>query len=235
MGRQFNEDNWTNAHFVAGIASCIILVSTIAFFYLKRSCGPNAQKVERRIDKFTTLTQLGSVLIIASVIVTIFWSNIFVIKYYSQGLVIIGLILMYTGNILLIWTLYHLGKNWTMLVSEVENHELVTSGPYRMARHPMYTCLWIWVFGYFACFGGWLIFICAIIKLIIVSSRIRQEEILLISLFGEDYLNYMQSRGAFCPFTFCDCGVDYNQERHHLLAAKEIDAKDNQSNNNKDP
>jgi protein-S-isoprenylcysteine O-methyltransferase Ste14 len=51
----------------------------------------------------------------------------------------IGLIVCVAGTALCISARQHLGRNWSQIVAAKEGHELVTSGPYRRARHPMYT------------------------------------------------------------------------------------------------
>lgn len=52
---------------------------------------------------------------------------------------VIGVILCAGGIFFAIWARTHLGKNWGMPMSRKENPELVTSGPYRLVRHPIYT------------------------------------------------------------------------------------------------
>jgi len=44
------------------------------------------------------------------------------------------------------WTHHALGRNWSTRLVIKEGHSLVTSGPYRWVRHPMYTAI----------FGSWL-------------------------------------------------------------------------------
>jgi len=65
----------------------------------------------------------------------------------------IGVILCAAGIAFVAWARQHLGKNWSQTVAVKKGHELVTSGPYRYVRHPMYAgrpsrvyrfggCLW---------------------------------------------------------------------------------------------
>ncbi|WP_281041231.1 isoprenylcysteine carboxylmethyltransferase family protein, partial [Mesorhizobium sp. M8A.F.Ca.ET.218.01.1.1] len=51
----------------------------------------------------------------------------------------ISAVLAVAGMALLVWARQTLGRNWSQTVSAKQDHELVTSGPYRLLRHPMYT------------------------------------------------------------------------------------------------
>ena len=74
------------------------------------------------------------------------WLGAFVIpmpawsRWLGVGLSVIGLFL-------LIWVQHTLGRHWSTNLQLIERHTLVTSGPYRWARHPMYTAL----FSFFIC------------------------------------------------------------------------------------
>jgi protein-S-isoprenylcysteine O-methyltransferase Ste14 len=53
----------------------------------------------------------------------------------------IGAVLFAGGIALAVWARLHLGRNWGMPMSQRAEPELVTSGPYRFVRHPIYTGL----------------------------------------------------------------------------------------------
>jgi protein-S-isoprenylcysteine O-methyltransferase Ste14 len=53
----------------------------------------------------------------------------------------IGAVLFACGIALAVWARLHLGRNWGMPMTERAEPELVTSGPYRLVRHPIYTGL----------------------------------------------------------------------------------------------
>ncbi|ETO09721.1 Isoprenylcysteine carboxyl methyltransferase [Reticulomyxa filosa] len=107
---------------------------------------------------------------------------------------------------------------WTMLICRVENHQLVKNGPYRFARHPTYTVLTLFSVGFFLCTGSWLVFLCLVFNVAVASSRIRQEERLLVHQFGQEYIDYMEKTGAFCCIPkLCDCGIDIDNEKELLL------------------
>ena len=59
----------------------------------------------------------------------------------------IGSVVFASGLTLAVWARIHLGRNWGMPMSEKADAELVTSGPYRFVRHPIYSGLLAGVLG----------------------------------------------------------------------------------------
>jgi protein-S-isoprenylcysteine O-methyltransferase Ste14 len=53
----------------------------------------------------------------------------------------VGTVLFACGIALAVWARVHLGRNWGMPMTQRAEPELVTSGPYRFVRHPIYTGL----------------------------------------------------------------------------------------------
>lgn len=66
---------------------------------------------------------------------------------HSPVLGAIGAVLLASGLALAIWARVHLGRNWGMPMTEKAEPELVTSGPYRSVRHPIYSGLLLGVVG----------------------------------------------------------------------------------------
>jgi protein-S-isoprenylcysteine O-methyltransferase Ste14 len=60
---------------------------------------------------------------------------------HSVILTAIGALLFACGIALAVWARLHLGRNWGMPMTQRAEPELVTSGPYRFVRHPIYTGL----------------------------------------------------------------------------------------------
>jgi protein-S-isoprenylcysteine O-methyltransferase Ste14 len=59
----------------------------------------------------------------------------------------IGAVVFASGIALTIWARVHLGRNWGMPMTQKAEPELVTSGPYRFVRHPIYSGLLAGVLG----------------------------------------------------------------------------------------
>ena len=51
----------------------------------------------------------------------------------------IGFLLCLCGFAFAIWARFHLGRNWGQPMTLKQGHELITTGPYRFVRHPMYS------------------------------------------------------------------------------------------------
>ena len=70
----------------------------------------------------------------------------------------IGLVLFALGLGFAIWARIHIGRNWGSPMTQKDEPELVTSGPYHLVRHPIYSGLlvagvgtavalsWMWLF-----------------------------------------------------------------------------------------
>ncbi len=60
---------------------------------------------------------------------------------HSPVLAAIGTVVFASGIALAIWARVYLGRNWGMPMTQKAEPELVTSGPYRFVRHPIYSGL----------------------------------------------------------------------------------------------
>jgi protein-S-isoprenylcysteine O-methyltransferase Ste14 len=69
------------------------------------------------------------------------------LEVHSPVLGALGAAVFVSGLALAIWARVHLGRNWGMPMTERVEPELITSGPYRLIRHPIYTGLLLAVIG----------------------------------------------------------------------------------------
>ena len=111
-----------------------------------------------------------------------------------------GVVLGLASLPLIGWVQWALGNNFSTTLHVREQHRLVTYGPYRWVRHPMYTVLFIHLSAVFLLTGNWLIggvFLSALT--LIVALRVENEEATMEGKFGESYQMYMQRTGRFLP------------------------------------
>jgi protein-S-isoprenylcysteine O-methyltransferase Ste14 len=66
-----------------------------------------------------------------------------------------GLGLAVSGGALAIFSRVMLGRNWSATVQLKQEHELITHGPYRLVRHPIYTGLLLLFLGNAVMVGDW--------------------------------------------------------------------------------
>jgi len=117
--------------------------------------------------------------------------------------------LHYFGSSLLffcfIWIIYVLRTNQyaSAVVFEQKDHVLITSGPYRVVRHPMYFGVFFFVLGYPLCVGSfWGILPLATLP-VLLAFRISNEEAILVKTFPGAYPAYKEKvRYRMIPFIF---------------------------------
>lgn len=104
------------------------------------------------------------------------------------------------GFALLQWAQNTLGKNWSDTPRMIREQSLVTSGPYRFIRHPIYTAFLLILGSTLLISANWLIGLAWISMTILeVASRIGFEERLMLEYFGDQYLEYSKKTGRLLP------------------------------------
>lgn len=117
-------------------------------------------------------------------------------------LIAVGVVVMIFSAAVNILGRVKLGKNWANQIKIYQDHFLVSTGVYRLVRHPLYASI-IWMFfgaclvysNYAAALANSLIFIP------FMYHRAKQEEDLLSKEF-KDYNNYQKNVGMFFPKIF---------------------------------
>ncbi|CAG8519749.1 8085_t:CDS:2 [Dentiscutata erythropus] len=114
----------------------------------------------------------------------------------------IGFIVVVVGQIARSCAMWHAKHNFTHMIQyhKRKEHVLVTTGIYAYLRHPSY-------FGFYYWAAGTQILLCNPICLIgflvamhrFFSDRIREEELLLIKFFGNEYLDYQKKAYTWIP------------------------------------
>lgn len=111
----------------------------------------------------------------------------------------VGIGLMALNLPLLIWMFRSLGSNITPTVKTRAQHQLVTAGPYRYIRHPLYTFGGVFFFGAILVAGNWLLLTSGVIALWALGQRTPLEEEMLTKKFGKQYKDYMAKTGRYLP------------------------------------
>ena len=170
-----------------------ILYWAISAFGVKK----NVHNKEWRRDAWVRI--LIVIVIVLLLDLTSYWQ--FFGYRFGESLRLVGVVLCGAGLAFAVWARAHLGRNWSGIPSIKENHELITSGPYRVVRHPIYTGILVALVGSVLA-GGivWLAF------LVVFSAnflyRIPVEERYMVRLFPDQYPEYKKRSKVLIPFVW---------------------------------
>jgi protein-S-isoprenylcysteine O-methyltransferase Ste14 len=112
-------------------------------------------------------------------------------QFHSTLGTIVGWVLLDAGFLLRVWATFDFYERKMKVISLVPQRKLVTSGPYRFSRNPLYLGGNVFIF-----FGAGLLFgspgalLITALHLPLVDLFIRREERQLEKTFGADWLDY---------------------------------------------
>jgi protein-S-isoprenylcysteine O-methyltransferase Ste14 len=94
-----------------------------------------------------------------------------------------------------------LGAAWSLVPKADPGTGLVTTGPYRLVRHPVYLGLALLAMGQALAFGSWLALTIVLFAIVPTFAwRAHAEENLLNRVFGERYAVYRRRTGMIIPY-----------------------------------
>ncbi|MBL8044931.1 MAG: isoprenylcysteine carboxylmethyltransferase family protein [Anaerolineales bacterium] len=100
---------------------------------------------------------------------------------------------------LVYWIFSSIGNNISPTQATRQNHQLITHGPYRWVRHPLYSVGTLMFLAISTLTALWWLVVALAPGLAILLWRTPKEEARLIETFGETYRQYMQRTGRFIP------------------------------------
>jgi protein-S-isoprenylcysteine O-methyltransferase Ste14 len=112
-----------------------------------------------------------------------------------------GIVLFVLGLACAIWARVHIGRNWGTPMTQKDDPELVTSGPYHLVRHPIYSGILVAGFGT-ALALGWLWLIAVGLTAVYFVYSATVEERFLTEQFPGVYPAYKHSTKMLVPFVF---------------------------------
>jgi protein-S-isoprenylcysteine O-methyltransferase Ste14 len=119
----------------------------------------------------------------------------------NAALTTVGLALFFLGLALAIWARLYIGSNWGAPMSRKDEPDLVTTGPYRWIRHPIYSGLILAMVGSSLAVSLWGLIATAVFSGFFVYSATR-EEAYLAERFPDGYPAYRRSTKMLVPFIF---------------------------------
>jgi protein-S-isoprenylcysteine O-methyltransferase Ste14 len=154
----------------------------------------NAPKVETRAG--AGVIPIALVIVAILIFAPIHWDSL---SFGSTGLAVIGAIILIASTVFTIWSRFALGSMWSANAVARVDHELRTSGPYAVTRHPIYTGLIGMVLGTALVSGNgeWILILVAVI--VVLAARAVREEHVMASTFPHRYEAYRKRVPGFVP------------------------------------
>jgi protein-S-isoprenylcysteine O-methyltransferase Ste14 len=99
------------------------------------------------------------------------------------------------------WAMWSLGKSYGIRMDLFEGHRLVTRGPYRLTRHPMYFGIVSFHIGATLAMESLALLVITLVYVIpLTLVRIRAEDKVLAEAFGEEFRTFTGRVPALVPF-----------------------------------
>jgi len=187
------------------ILAGLIFVSGVGIsgYFRRKADRESGGSVSRAVDGSVTMTaiRIGGLILWLSPLAYLIhpawmaWSRIgvpIVVRWLGVAL---GLVC----DVMIYWLFSSIGSGITPTSATREHHVLVTAGPYRWVRHPLYTV----GSSLFVAFGmmsdSWFIALLGVLAFIGMAIRVPKEEANLIAKFGDEYREYMKRTGRYFP------------------------------------
>ena len=187
------------------ILAALILFTgiSISSYFRRKADRETGEKISRKVDgtALMTVIKIGGLLLWFSPLVYLLnpswmaWSKIGLpdsVRWLGVGIGVLCVAMIY-------WLFSSIGNSISPTSATRKQHRLVTSGPYRWVRHPLYTVgssLFV-AFGMMA--DNWFIAALGVLAFIAMAIRTPKEEANLIEKFGNEYREYMKRTGRFLP------------------------------------
>ncbi len=179
------------------VVDVVIFAAWVAFwiYWLSMSFGVKAGQ--------TSWTRFAGVRV-AAVLIVLLLLRLRVFKSHAtttsdawlQG---IGLALFLLGLALAIWARVYLGRNWGMPMTQKDDPELVTTGPYSSVRHPIYSGIILAMIGTTIAVSLYWLVAVVLLGAYFLYSAIAEER-LMARQFPDAYPEYKRSTKMLIPF-----------------------------------
>ncbi len=180
----------------------IIEVVTFALWLTQPAFSMEETRQSKENDKFSVLLILimSVVSIVTPVIDWAYFNNDY--NYFGEWQYV-SIVLILAGLGIRIWSIQQLGNLFTPTVQIQESHNLITSGPYSLVRHPSYLGAFLCIISGPILLNSLVGSVTAIIAMgTAYYFRIKVEEKKLLLHFGDDYIRYKKVTKTFIPFIF---------------------------------
>lgn len=147
-----------------------------------------------------TLPLILSTVTLVILIISLFRIGTLEYKDDYQLLRIVGLVFYLIFSWIQIWATKVLGDNYSQDIAIKKDHKLITSGPFKIIRHPQYLSQFLLDLGAAAATLSFILAPLALIQIPFLFMRASLEDKILEKHFGENFRNYKKQSGMIFPF-----------------------------------
>ncbi|HUJ07727.1 MAG TPA: isoprenylcysteine carboxylmethyltransferase family protein [Streptosporangiaceae bacterium] len=178
------------------VIDVVILVGWVAFWIYWLAAASTAKAGQTQWGRFVGFRVATILILLLLLRVKAFKDHSVTSDPVLQG---IGLAVFVLGLALAIWARVYLGRNWGTPMSQKDDPELVTSGPYHRVRHPIYSGIILAMIGTtIAVSLYWLVAVAMIGAYFIYSAFVEERN--MVRLFPGSYPEYKRSTKMLIPF-----------------------------------
>ena len=188
------------------VYAVVTAVSWVLFIIFWLVNAPKAKKDTTRQSSWLTALAIRIVIVVVVVLLVrvpvgrqLLQRSRIIFSYSIPTFGIVGAALCVVGVAVAIWARICLGDNWSSRPSLKADHVMITSGPYQLIRHPIYTGMLLATLGT-AIDAGIIGLVIFVVVAVVLIRRIALEEKLMMGLFPEQYSSYKRRTKALIPF-----------------------------------
>ena len=190
----------SSSAFVAGALVLAGFASWAVYRRADRRAADSGRTTHGSVRWFGPLVPFLRLAVVLPALVAVFRDTPWLAHTHAPGAwsVGIGLALIAGGVALFLWAMRSLGDNYSPCFDKRLPAGLVTSGPYRTVRHPVYTSNLLIVFGAWLAVGSGWILGSGIVTLVGYALSLREEESALLETYP-GYADYRARTGRLLP------------------------------------
>lgn len=192
--------------FLPALVFAIVVASWFAFgiLFFTRTKPPSAPESKRERASILGIVLQGASYGIVWSVHRPFFSPIMALGKPLEIALAVFTILVAAGSVwFVLLAIITLGKQWSLGARLIEGHKLITEGPYRLVRNPIYTGMFGLLLATGLAVSHWVGLLIAIVVYAVGTvGRVRSEEKLLRGAFGVEFDSYARRVPAVIPFLF---------------------------------
>lgn len=177
-------------------------ITFIVYWRIKAADTKTTQRLEPAASRILrALTVLTGIILLVTTRIPLPWLYL---QVWPTGFwpFWLGAAITVAGLLFAVWAREYLGGNWSSSVTIKQGHELITTGPYAVVRHPIYTGILTGLLGTAIALSQARGFIVFVLIFVVLWLKLRMEEQWMRSEFGATYASYAHQTAALVPYLF---------------------------------